>query len=554
MPERPATAVVPLARRWIAERGTGGAHGAGGTRANQPWFAWVHVFDPHAPYLPPPPFDAQYAGRLYYGEVAATDAALAPLLDDVRAAATPTLVVVTGDHGEALGDHGEDTHGLFAYESTLRVPLIVAQLGGTSDRRRASPCGEASAAPAWHVDILPTILDAVGQPAAGDLPGRSLLPAAARRATDARSSYFEAMSAMLNRGWAPLTGVLAGREKFVDLPLAERYDLSSDAMETLNLAGRTPERDRTLVAALRGFNAVLPGQRSAEQADAIARLRSLGYVTGDAPIKTRYTDADDPKTLVALDRAVHRGVELYTARRYPEAMALYREIVATRPDMAIAYRHLAFVEWESGDAAAAIAVLEQAQRAGITHAGVTTQLGNYLAESGRPREAARLLEAVDSTTSPDPDALNALGIAYARSGRPAEAQRAFERMLAADGASAMALVNLGALALERGDTAAARAHFQRAVGIDPSSSQAHAGLGMVAMNDGAGESAVTAWAKAVELDPTNYDALYNLATTLARVGRMDAARPYLEQFARTAPPAFYAKDMKEVAALLQRGR
>jgi arylsulfatase A-like enzyme/tetratricopeptide (TPR) repeat protein len=556
MPERPAATVVPLARSWInaragsrSEKGSGGAATGG-----QPWFVWVHLFDPHAPYRPPAPFDAQYAGRPYYGEVAATDAALAPLLDDVRAAAQPTLVIVTSDHGEALGDHGEETHGLFAYESTLRIPLIIAELGGTSPRRRSGACGEGSPAQARHVDILPTILDGVGQPVPADLPGQSLLPAAERDAATPRSSYFEAMSAMLNRGWAPLTGVLAGRDKFVEVPIPERYDLSSDAAEASNLAGRSPERDRTLLSTLRGFGASLPGQRSAEPADAAARLRSLGYVTGEAPIKTRYTEADDPKTLIALDRAVHRGVELYVARQFSEAIQVYRDIISKRPDMAIAYRHLAFVEWEAGNLAAAISVLEEARRAGVTHAGVTTQLGNYLAESGRAAEAARLLEGVDRASSPDPDALNALGIAYARSGRPADAQRAFERMLAADAASAMALVNLGALALERGDAAAGRAYFERAVASDPSSSQAQAGLGIVAMKQGDRETAVAAWTRAVQLDPTNYDALYNLATTLARSGRVEAARPYLEQFVRRAPPAFYAKDIREVAALLESGR
>src|SRR5262245_49981484 len=104
MPERAASEVVPLAQAWIAGRRESGG---------QPWFVWMHLFDPHAPYSPPPPFDGQYAGHPYDGEVAATDAALAPLLDQVRALATPTLVVVTGDHGESLGDHGEETHGLF---------------------------------------------------------------------------------------------------------------------------------------------------------------------------------------------------------------------------------------------------------------------------------------------------------------------------------------------------------------------------------------------------------------------------------------------------------
>src|SRR5262249_30751740 len=129
LPERPATAVVALARGWLRERAgragrSGGAGGSGGA-----WFLWVHVFDPHAPYKPPPPFDQQYT-RPYDGEVAATDAALAPLLDDVRATDGSTLVIVTGDHGEALGDHGEQTHGLFAYESTLRVPLIISEIAG----------------------------------------------------------------------------------------------------------------------------------------------------------------------------------------------------------------------------------------------------------------------------------------------------------------------------------------------------------------------------------------------------------------------------------------
>ncbi len=160
MPERPATTVVPLAREWI------GAH------KGQRWFAWVHVFDPHAPYRPPPPYDSQYAGKPYYGEVAATDAALAPLLDDVRDSSQPTIIVVTGDHGESLGEHGEETHGLFAYEATLHIPLIVAELGGGVREAR----GEVSSASVRHVDVLPTLLDAVGQPIPGDLPGRSPPP------------------------------------------------------------------------------------------------------------------------------------------------------------------------------------------------------------------------------------------------------------------------------------------------------------------------------------------------------------------------------------------
>jgi arylsulfatase A-like enzyme/Flp pilus assembly protein TadD len=536
MPERPAAEVVALARRWIAER----------SGAGRPWLSWVHVFDPHAPYRPPPPFNTQYA-RGYDGEVAATDAALAPLLDQVRNG-PPTLVVVTGDHGEALGDHGEQTHGLFTYESTLRIPLIVSEIGGAAGARG----GEVSHVAARHVDVLPTVLDAVGLAIPDGLPGRTLLPASERTAGGARPSYFEAMSSMLNRGWAPLSGVLADRDKFIDVPIVERYDLAADPAETTNLIGRAPERDRTLAASLRAFSAALPGQRRAEDPEAAARLRSLGYIAGDAPIKTHYSDADDPKTLIAIDQAVHRGVDLYTARRFDEAMATYRGIIAQRPDMAIAYRHLAFVAWETGRLMMAIDTLKRAMASGVTNSGVVTQLGTYLAESGDARAAISLLEPVASVDGADPDALNGLGIAYARAGRPADARRVFERMLSADPSSAMALANLGTLDLERGDFAAAHAHFERAASLDPTSSAAQAGLGVVAIKSGDRHLAVEAWRRAVELDSTNYDALFNLATTLAQTDGVAAARPYLEQFARNAPPALYARDIAEVQRLLQR--
>jgi len=334
--------------------------------------------------------------------------------------------------------------------------------------------------------------------------------------------------------------------------VAERYDLDADGSESANLAGRAPERDRTLAATLRAFNAALPGRRSAEQPEAAARLRALGYVAGDAPIKSRYTEADDPKALVALDQELHRGVDLYTSRRYDEAMQAYRNIIARRPDMAIAYRHLAFVAWETGRTRLAVDTLQRAVAAGVTSAGVVTQLGTYLAESGDARAAIALLEPVAAADPPDIDAVNGLGIAYARADRIADSQRAFERMLEIDSSSSMALVNLGALELERGRLPLARSRFERAVAVDPRSSQAHAGLGVVAKKMGDRAAAIASWKRAVELDSTNYDAVYNLATTLVESGEREAARPYLEQFVRSAPPAFYQKDIRELTALLQK--
>ena len=275
-------------------------------------------------------------------------------------------------------------------------------------------------------------------------------------------------------------------------------------------------------------------------------------MSGDAPIKPRYTDADDPKTLVGLDQEIHRGVDLFVAKRFADAVQVYEGVIGRRPDMAIAYRHLAFVQWESGNVAAAIAVLERARQAGVAHGGITSQLGAYLAEAGRASDAVRLLQPVASAAAPDIDALNALGIAYARSGRAGEARAVFERMLALNAESAMAMENLGTLDLERNDLHSAGRHFADAVRVDPFSSQAQAGMGVVSLKTGDRRSAIAAWTKAVELDATNYDAMYNLAMALLGDKQAAAARPYLERFLRSAPAAFYEKDLREVAALLQR--
>src|SRR5262249_45698513 len=167
-------------------------------------------------------------------------------------------------------------------------------------------------------------------------------------------------------------------------------------------------------------------------------------------------------------------------------------------------------------------------------------------------EGIRLLESVTKESTGDLDALNALGIAYAQSGRTDAARTIFERVLAINPHSSVPLENLGLLALARGDVATARRHFAHAVDVDPRSSRAYSGLGNVALKAGDRNGAIDAWRRAVELDSRNFDALYNLGTALARAGNMPAARPYLDQFLRTAPPAFYRKEIDEVARLVRK--
>jgi len=354
---------------------------------------------------------------------------------------------------------------------------------------------------------------------------------------------------MLDYGWAPLTGVLAAREKYIDLPLTELYDLAADPGEQTNLSAGTPERQRALGARLAAFNAPLPAPGSADP-DTARRLQSLGYVSGGAAPKTHFTEADDPKRLVDVDQRMHDAVARDEEGRTREAIELYRQVLARRPDMMAASRHLAFDYWRSGDAAAAIATLRAALHAGPTP-GAQMQLGTYLVEMGHAGEALALLQQA-AATDPTLDALNALGIAYARSGRTADALATFARSLQIDPESPMTHENIGTIDLEAGRLAEARARFERGLRANPASAQGHAGLAMVAIKSGDRPTAIASWKRAVALDPSNYDALYDLGTQLARGGQAAEARPYLEQFVRTAPASLYAKDIKEILFLLNR--
>jgi arylsulfatase A-like enzyme/tetratricopeptide (TPR) repeat protein len=554
LPERPAPVVVERAVQWIHQR-------------DRRWFAWVHVYDPHAPYRPPPPFDREYAARPYYGEVAAVDQALGPLLAAARGAERSTLVVVTGDHGESLGEHGELTHGLFAYESTLHVPLIVAELSSGTQRSHSAQkdqpffaalagsafqgaTSEVSDQPARHVDIVPTILDALAIPVPADLPGHTLRTRADRDGGGARASYFEAMESMLDFGFAPLDGVLVGREKYISLPLPELYDLAADRGERSNLVDRAGERARVLSTRLADFHASAPAAPQAESPEVAARLRSLGYISGSATPKSHYGEQDDPKRLIEIDRLMHEAVALDDEGKLGDGIARYRQILATRPDMMAASRHLAFDLWRIGDLPGAIAALRDAFAASPPTAAARIQLGTYLSEAGQTGAAIELLKQAVAT-EPDLDALNALGIAYARHGRGAEALSTFARSLEIDPGNAMTFENIGAVHLDAGRLADARRAFERAIASNAESSQGHAGLAMVAIRQGDRKTAISRWQRAVALQPSNFDALYDLSVQLAQDGQLAAARRYMEQFVRTAPRGQYGKDIDRMSAALK---
>ena len=517
--ERPGEAVVRSALNWIGQQ-TGR------------WFAWVHVFEPHAPYP---------AG--YHVDVAAADAALAPLVAYLAEDARPTLVVVTSDHGEGLGEHAEETHGLFAYETTLRVPLIVTRVGPGA----AAPArGVTIDTPVQHLDVLPTVLDGAGLPPDESLPGLPLRQAMAEDGD--RPVYFEALSASIRRGWAPLRGVIAGRRKFIDLPIEELYDLRQDPGELRNLAGIDPTGVEAMAAALGTFDLSPPPPSASEEV--LERLRSMGYLA--AASRERHGDAaaDDPKRLVEYDRVMDAGTLAFEDGRFDDAAAALQQVIVERPGNADAYLALAVVFWHGGVPDQAIATLRAALRAGLTQPGIRVTLAQMLARTAGAPRAVMLLEGL---TGDDMDALAALGIAYSQVGRDADAERSFRRMLEIEPASSRAFENLGILQLRRGQHAEAEAALRRALAIDPDRASAYTPLGVVLSEQGRVDDAIVAWQQAVQLDPGELLALYNLTVALAAGGRTDEARQAGERFLRTASPSLYADQIAQVRTLVGGG-
>ncbi len=504
-PERPGDETVRRALEWWdAQRG-------------KPRLMWVHVFTPHYPYDPGPPWDADYAAAPYYGDVARSDAELKPLIERVLDGPdADTVVVLTSDHGEALGEHGEQTHGMFAYESTLKVPLVLYAEGDVPPSRDARS--------ARHIDILPTVLELTGVDPPAGLEGRSLVGSW----KDDPPCYFEALSPWVNRGWAPLHGTITARHKAIRLPLAELYDLSADPGETRNLIeDKRLDWRRFLVGVPDPTEAAT--DREKLDPETVKRLASLGYAAGNARRPAEYGPELDPKNLIVYDELIARALSGFRDGNSDEAIALLRRIIDEQPTMGLAYSHLAFFYSDLGRADEAIRTLELAVRNGASNESIRRKLALALVKVNRLDDAHRAL--FGDTDSSDPETQSALGRVAARQGRHADAMARFQRALQIDPSFPTASMDSGILLMEMGRFDEARPYLERALDQDPFLAEAWNALGVIESSRDRPQAAVDAWRKAVEVDPRLADALFNLGLMLGRMGDREGATDALRRYA-----------------------
>ena len=463
-----------------------------------PWFLWLHFFDPHLPYEAASEFEKAHPERPYDAEVAAADSAVGRVLRKIDRAST--FVIVTGDHGESLGDHRELDHGYYVYDSTLHVPLLIAGPGVASRVVREQ---------VRSVDIAPTIEAVAGLPARGDLDGESLMPLVGglgRR--DVPVSYAESWYPRLHFGWSELRAIRVGEWKYVAAPKPELYDLRRDRGEQKNLitgrstvAGRLSADLASLVRGLEPSAAPAPVQPDPET---LARLRALGYVGTLAPMGSG-TATEDPKDhildyrgyrqrfnqalgamdqgrldlavplLKALVSANVRGFEVhlylgnaYAAQGHADAaLGEYAAAGQLNPQWAMPHFEAAKVLIGRGDTAAAIArarqglALEPRSFYGLYTSGVVYQRAGLL------QDAVGAFRAAIAVNGRDPRAHANLADVSLKLGAFDVAAGEFERMIALNYRVAPAHYNLGLMAQRNGDRVEAGRRFQLALKADP---------------------------------------------------------------------------------------
>jgi choline-sulfatase len=558
--ERRGDRTAQALSRWLDEYAANpGGSGTGSAQATdtsaRPFFAWLHLYDPHEPYRAPPPFGPAFADSPYDGEVSFTDAIVASILDKLTALRLDanTIVAVVGDHGESLGDHGEETHSMFVYDSAVRVPLLLWRPGRL-------PAGLVVRQPARAIDLPWTLTDLVGVQPARTAHARSLVPLieslvsprsasltpqASRltpQATSASDSiYAETYLPELYMNWAPLRALRDERWKFIDAPRPELYDLSTDPAEQHNLYEREPQRSAAIRQALDRLagDTTQPVKGVTLDRETVDKLASLGYVGAGAEPAPRAPGQllADPKDMIGLFNRLRRANSAVRDRRFPDALPVLQDVLREDPKNAFAtlvlgsaymgmeqytraiqqyQRYLQLVptsayahQWIAichirlgqqdsalNEAEAVLAIDPRFSDARILRAGILASRGQY-------DQAITELQQAVSLDPAKPMIRLDLAKVLDEAGRPDDAQREFEAILKAQPDYVPALTGLGALLAKRGRPDDAAKLLRRSLALEPAQDDGRFNLARVLEQQGRRSEAIDEYRRLADAPATS---------------------------------------------------
>lgn len=522
--ERPADKVVSSAINWLKNN------------LSQKWFIFLHLFDPHQPYNPPSTFKEKFKDDLYSGEVAFADHSLKALFDYLKnnKLEENTLIIITADHGEGLGEHEENTHGYFAYNSTLNIPLIIYNPIIFKQHKTITTYVS-------HIDIFPTMCEILNLPKPSHLQGQSLLNFISNNKNNNHPIYFESLSAYYNRNWAPLKGFIANNLKFIDSPIPELYNFADDFNEIKNIYNKDKHSylKTKLDSLIKNYSSnSLQDTRVPLDKQSLEALRSLGYVGSTTNIykQKEFTPADDLKTLLPLHKSLMDSLKLFDEGKANHAVKELEKIIAKRKDFTTAYAFLANVLHEMGDLKKAINTLKEGIKYSPNNYELHSKLGIYYVEFNKPEYAIKEINKAIALINFDPEIWNYLGIAFWKLGEYEKAEESYKKALELDQNYAGALNNMGSLYLSTKQLKLAEQYFQKALLYDQNLASAYNGLGIIYQIKGKKEIAINYWRRALEKEPNHLLALYNLAYALATSDNKNEALAYLEKYIQISPP------------------
>jgi tetratricopeptide (TPR) repeat protein len=508
--QRPGAEVVDAALTWLASGET-------------PFFLWIHMYDPHAPYTPPAEYLEKAEGKPYDGEVAYADAQVGRVIARLREKGLidRTIVAVTGDHGEGLGDHGETTHGMLAYDATLCVPLVIA-MPGTDAATDDTPLSLA--------ELGPRLLHAAGL---RDAPER--LPVYSETVYPRRA------------GWHALSVLADERWKLIRSSETELYEIGSDRSETANVAAAHPTIVQAMATAIDGLQA---GAKTATtvSADAAERLRALGYVSGSSAIRSDDSRAPNPAGTIEAWTRFERALSALQAGEVSAAVTAMKALAAEHPRAPVFQSTYARALKEAGSLEEAVRIYQAAVSRWPDDPALFHDLAVAARDAGDHEEAARAEQAALALDDTSAMAQNGLGLVHADAGRFAEAAAAFDRAARLDPTNASYWSNLGNARTAVEDARGAEAAYLQALESDPEFADALNGLGTLRVQSGRFTEAIPYFERALKRDPHFHAARLNLGIALHESGQQARAREVYRELLATAPPS--AKRERDAAAEL----